>query len=347
MLSKIKNNVEKQLEGYARRLGRKTPGALRIPRLIDETIIDFIRRPGKRIRPVLLVIGYLAYCPRPRLGIYRSAVGLELLHDFLLIHDDIIDRTAMRKGKPTMHCQLQQRLSRYPRLKFNGADLATVIADIIYARALEEFCGGGGDPRRTQAALATLLRTTALTGYGEAAELLAETRDLAGWTREDVFAIYDLKTAYYTFCSPLCAGSQLAGAHSRQVRNLERFGMLVGRAFQIKDDLLDMFATEKEIGKTPLTDLKEGKKTLLVWYAYTHSSPAVRQELRRTLAKPSLQRSDCLRLRRIISDSGAQDYAREEINRLRSQAENILAALAMKPAAKQALSGLTSQILAG
>ena len=347
MLNKIKNNVERELEKYGRRLALRLRGQ-NIPPLIIDTILNFISRPGKRIRPILFAVSYLGFCKKPKPGIYTSAVGLELLHDFLLIHDDIIDRTVLRKGQPTMHCLLDKKLKPFKQLKFTGNDLALVIADIIYALALEAFMANREDPARKLKALDTVLRTTALTGCGEAVELLAETRDLASWGKNDVYTVYDLKTAQYTFGSPLAAAAELAGAAPAQINALRRYGELVGRAFQIKDDLLDMFASEKEIGKTPLTDLKEGKKTLLIWYAYRHAPAAQRSFLRSALKQKQISTHTCKKIRSLVVSTGARDYACNAVRAYRSTALQIAASgkLSLRPACKKALIALTAKILA-
>ena len=347
MLNKIKNNVESELKAYNRRLAARLRGQ-KIPPLITDTILNFISRPGKRIRPILFAVSYFGFCKKPKPGIYTSAVGLELLHDFLLIHDDIIDRTSLRKGQPTMHCLLEQKLKPFKQLKFTGSDMALVIADIIYALALEAFMANREEPGRKLKALDTVLRTTALTGCGEAVELLAETRDLGSWGKSDVYTVYDLKTAQYTFGSPLAAAAELAGAAPAQINALRRYGELVGRAFQIKDDLLDMFASEKEIGKTPLTDLREGKKTLLIWYTYRHASDTQRAFLRTALQKKQIGFATCKKIRALVVSTGARDYASNAIRTYRRQAETIASGeLRLRPACTEALNTLTAAILAG
>lgn len=345
MLSEIKKNVERSLREFARRARRRYRLAEVSP-FLDRQIADFIGRPGKRIRPVLFVLSYLGHSRRPRPGIYRSAVGLELLHDFLLIHDDIIDRSRMRKGKPCMHVLLERSLPDRSRRKFGGADLALVAGDILYAMAVDAFLDAGEPAGRILAGLRTLLGTTIKTGAGEFVELLAGTRPLARIRRQEVETIYDLKTGWYTFCSPLAAGALLAGAPRREIRRLTAFGLETGRAFQIKDDILDMFGTEKEIGKSALTDIKEGKKTLLVWQAYRNASVADKRRIDRILGAPRVQPAERERVRRLVVDSGSLQHARGRIALAIRSAERIGRRLDMRQPYKNLLCSYPAGILA-
>src|SRR4030042_1567895 len=105
MIKGIKNRIEKNLKSYIGDLD-KLYSLSRISPLLAKNIKEFVLREGKRVRPILFIIGYLAYAKKQAPFLYRSAVSIELLHDFMLIHDDIIDKSDTRRGKPSLHKKL-------------------------------------------------------------------------------------------------------------------------------------------------------------------------------------------------------------------------------------------------
>lgn len=312
MLKKIKNQVEVALRKYSRGLKGST-AAREISPFLFAYIRDFIQRQGKRIRPILFSIGYLGFSKKPAPGLYQSALSIELLHDFMLVHDDIIDKSDMRRKKPSIHKMLNDYLSPYKKAKFNGQDLAIVIGDVMYALGIELFLSIKEDPKRKETALKQLIKAALFTGSGEFIELLYGIKELPKIKKEDVYKLYDYKTAYYSFSSPLAIGSTLAGAGQLESKKLIQYGIRLGRAFQIKDDILGMFAEEKVIGKSSLSDLQEAKKTILIWHAYQYSSRKDKSEIEKILAKKRVGLKDLARMRKIITHSGSLDYARKEI----------------------------------
>jgi geranylgeranyl diphosphate synthase, type I len=322
MFLKIKNKIEKELTAYIRSLDR-LHALSRISPVLFKHIQDFLCREGKRIRPVLFVIGYQGFTKRNAAGIYRSAVSLELLHDFLLVHDDIIDKSETRRGKPSMHAMLNRYLAPCQNLKFNGQDLSIVVGDVIYALALHAFLAVRENKDHKEAALKKLIEAAIYTGSGEFIELLSGTKKLERINKNEIYKIYDYKTANYTFATPLVMGALLAGADKKQADILFKYGILLGRAFQIKDDILGIFGEKKETGKSNLTDLKEAKKTVLIWYAYRHSDNKNKAAIKRIFSKNNVGRQDLLKMRRIIRQTGALDYAQKEISALINQAEKL------------------------
>ena len=291
-----------------------------------------------------MVIGYLGYTNKPAPGLYTSALAIELLHDFMLIHDDIIDKSATRRGKPSMHTLLNDHLKKFPGAKFTGDDLGIVVGDVIYALAIHAFLKVRVAPKKKEAALKKLVEAALYTGSGEFIELMYGLTDIGHITRKDIYSIYDLKTANYTFASPLSIGAILAGASPKETKSLFDYGLCLGRAFQIKDDILGIFSEEAEIGKSILTDLQEAKKTILIWYAYHHSNTKEKKYIYRIFSKKLVTISDLHRMREIISDSGALAYAQKEVTHLQTRAHALLASSGINGKYKSAL-GLFSRKL--
>ena len=346
MFNKIRIRIERELGAFVRDIDAEYRLSS-ISGLLYKGIRDFVLRSGKRIRPVLFVVGYLGFSCRERPGLYRSAVALELLHDFLLVHDDIIDKSDTRRGKPSMHVLFQRALGKNdPRLKFSGEDLAIVAGDVLYALAIHAFLSIDEDPRRKEQALKKFILSAMHTGGGEFIELLYSRKDFDQLDKKDIYKVYDLKTASYSFASPLATGAILAGASPQQQEAVFRYGVSLGRAFQIKDDVISLFDEEKETGKPALCDLQEGKKTLLVWHAYRHSPAAVKKEIEGILTKKKVTRQDLLTMRRILIRSGALDYARAQIQALIRQAEGHLASSGIKKPYRLLLDGWSKKLLA-
>ncbi len=344
MFNKIKQSIEKELPLFLNKLKSSYP-IYKISPLLFNSIEEYVLRPGKRVRPTLFIIGYLGYSRRKATNLYTSALALELLHDFMLVHDDIIDRSSLRRGKPSMHTLLNKNLQKNRLAKFNGEDLAIIIGDVMYAIALHAFLEVKESPANKEAAFKKLIEAAYFTGTGEFIELLYGAKELQKIKQVDIYRIYDLKTAYYTFSFPLTIGATLAGADPKQIRMLFSYGAFLGRAFQIKDDILGMFGEKKEIGKSILTDLKEGKRTLLIWHAFNNCNASERAKLKKLLGKKDAALKDLQCLRKIIVSAGSLDYAKNKITALLYQAKKIYPKLSMSEKYKKSLRLFTNDIL--
>ena len=344
MFLKIKSKIESQLQSYIGSID-KTYHLSNLSPLLFNCIKEFISRDGKRVRPVLFCIGYLGFTKKSASGLYRSAISLELLHDFMLVHDDIIDKSNTRRGLPSMHALLNNYLNKYKKIKFSGTDLTIVAGDVMYAMALDAFLAVKENPIRKELALKKLICAALFTGSGEFIELLLGLKPIQKVTKEDIYKIYDYKTANYTFSSPLTMGATLAGASKSQINKLFNYGIYLGRAFQIKDDIIGTFGQESEIGKSNLTDLKEEKKTILIWYAYNHGSKSDKATMKKILSGKSIRLKDLEQMRRIIRNSGALDYAKEEIKTLIGKAQNLIDNLSMRELYRKTLDNFSKKIL--
>ena len=336
MLSVIRKRIDRELKKLTREMETQY-GLLGICPPLYNAIENFVLREGKRVRPILFVLGYLGYAGKTPYNLYRSAVSLELLHDFMLVHDDIIDKSDTRRGKPSLHRYLDRYLKAGSTIKFSGTDLAIIAGDVMYALALHAFLAVREDPLRKEAAFRKLIEAALYTGSGEFLEIFYGIQPLEKVRKADIDKIYDLKTANYTFASPLTIGATLAGAPAAGIGKLFDYGIYLGRAFQIKDDIIGLFGDEKKTGKSNLTDLQEAKKTMLIWYAVRHGGSQTAKQVNAVMNKPVLTRTDLKTVRRLIRDSGALDYARREIRRLIESAESLQAKLRMRPLYLRAL----------
>ena len=344
MFLEIKKRIERELKKYIGNIDREY-SLRKISPLLYNNIKEFVSRNGKRLRPALFIMGYLGYAKRAAEGLYRTAVSLELLHDFMLVHDDIIDKSGTRRGRPSMHAMLNRSLKRYKNIKFTGEDLTIVIGDVLYAMAIHSFLSVKEDPSRKESALKKLAEAAFYTGSGEFIELLAGAKDIDRITRDEIYRIYDLKTSNYTFAAPLTIGATLAGAEEKETRKLHECGISLGRAFQIKDDMIGLFSSSKAIGKSILTDLKESKKTILIWHAYRRAGPRNRSAIKRIMSKNSAGMKDLLLMRRILKETRTPEFAKNEINSLLAKALAINSSTKMRREYKDCIIDYSRQIL--
>jgi geranylgeranyl diphosphate synthase type I len=330
MIDKIRQQIDRSLESFMEQIKKDYKLHLVSPVLYD-SIREFSLRKGKRIRPLLLILSYLGYCPPKKkipASLYHASTCIELLHNFMLIHDDIIDRSNLRRGKPTLH-KLLEKIVKTKEPQKLGADLGIIAGDIVYALAIDAFLSIQEAPQRKERALKYFIQTAAFTAMGEFIDTIYGYEKLSRITEKDVFLNYTLKTARYTFDCPLVTGAILAGAKNKETKKLSKLGLLVGQAFQIQDDIIGIFDSEKNIGKSILSDLVESKKTLLVWHTYQHLSPKKRKEFTTFFNKNKKNYADLLTVRKIFINAGSLDYSLKEIKSRLTKAVKIIESLQM------------------
>lgn len=344
MIAQIQLNIDKELKNFINTTN-KCYKLNSISPLLYQSIKNFILRKGKRLRPALFIIGYLGYTKKPASNMYTSAISLELLHDFMLVHDDIIDKSDTRRGKPSMHKMLNNHLRNYTKIKFNGQDLAITIGDVLYAMAINAFLSIKENMDRKETALKKFIESAIYTGSGEFIELLLSVKNIDKIKKQEIYRIYDFKTAHYSFASPLATGAILAGADKKQIDILLKYGTFLGRAFQIKDDILGIFGNEKQIGKSVFTDLQESKKTILIWYAYKNSSRENKKYIKHIMSKEKISIADLEKIRKIIINTKALYLAKKEIGFLIRSAQNSYKQLKMKEKYKTFLNNYSLDLL--
>ena len=344
MYKNIKQRIDKELAGFIEHADKKF-GISQTSNLIYDSLKEYILRDGKRIRPFLVVCGFLGFKDREAPGLYTTALSIELLHDFMLIHDDIIDHSDTRRGQPAMHTILNNYLKTFRNPDCTGEDLGVVIGDILYSIGIDAFLEIDVDLNNKQKALKNFIRAGVYTGMGEFYELENGLNPIEKITEESIYKTYDLKTAYYTFAYPLCIGATLAGAQDDDIEKLTEYGTLLGRAFQIKDDIIGMFEDEQKIGKSATTDLEEGKKTILTWYGYNNADQDQKQQIKTLLETKKVTDKDLKKMRGLLKDTGALAYARKTITDMQEQAYAALASSRIKENHKKYLNEFAGKIL--
>jgi len=191
----------------------------------------------------------------------------------------------------------------------------------MYTMDLDAFLAVKENMQHKEATLKKLISAVLYTGSGEFIELLLGIKPLEKVTQKDIYKIYDYKTANYNFASPLTTGAALAGAKANQIKRLFSYALLLGRAFQIKDDIIGTFGEEKKTGKSNLTDIKEAKRTLLIWYAFNRADRKDRFIIKKIVEGRSIRSVDLLKIRKVIIETGALAYVKNQIKYLLSKAK--------------------------
>ncbi len=282
---------------------------------------EFLLTPGKRLRPNLFLGSYhaLAELDAPAdESIFKVAAALEIFHTFALIHDDVIDRSNSRRGKPTLHCCLQKRLGYSEE---QASHLAIIIGDILFGYAIECFLDSALPAGRARDALLHFTLTAQDTGIGEASEIVQTLRSLDDVTEAEIRQTYGLKTARYTIECPLVCGAILGGASPEVIRTLKRFSHSLGMAYQIENDLHEIDTLED--GSAELAyDLQSGVKTLFLLRTRDSLNEADRAILNHHLQTD--QSTPSLPLTKILVNSPARDQLKSEVASLFVDAHQIL-----------------------
>lgn len=333
----IKTRLEEESERYTPTLEQYFPH-IQGREFMVNVIRKYIKGRGKRLRPVLFVLSYQGYEKNSfNPSIYRGALGMELMHLFALIHDDIIDRTDERRGAPSLYKMFENHLQKQKCDNARGDDFAMVAGDIIYSLGLESFMSMDFQSDLKSGAMQYLLQTAVRTGGGEIMELYSSGRDIDLMQRQEISEVYDFKSSWYTFICPLVLGAMLGGAGQKELDLLGKYGKYMGYAFQMKDDLLDLQDKYETKGRKSFDDIRGRKRTLLLWYAFQNASEPDRKTLDQIFSSPEISDQQCLAVRDIYIKTGTFEFAENEIQTSMDNVQKLFSSLSMDKETKKVL----------
>lgn len=274
----ISRTDHEQVErGLALRLREALRGGLPAPD--SKAIGDFVLAGGKRIRPQLTIWTWRQASGR-RDGpvdpdILKIAIGWELFHAFLLIHDDLIDSADVRRDLPALQHALA---SLHDGCGQTGASLAIVAGDLLFAAAMSLWHELALPDDRFRESLKLFSRVASLTGLGQAIDILQQRVPLEEVAEETLLREYCWKTAAYTFEGPMLSAAVACGLNPAARDAVSRFAMAIGQAYQLQNDLFDL-ATPCHAG----SDLVQGKRTFTLVSHRAQLGLAARERLDRQL----------------------------------------------------------------
>ena len=322
VLKLYKEKIELRLKTF---LDEKIAEAEKISdssREIMQYIKEFNLRGGKRIRSILIIMAYKSLGGKNENAIIDIAVSAELMNSFLLIHDDIIDDDDLRRGGPTMHRIYTEKYKNYDNPKKFGESMAIIAGNLLATIGNEIISKSDFDEEKKLRLLQKFNKVIKLTWYGQIVDVFSSLR--TDVTEEDISKMHKLKTATYTIEGPLHMGAIAAGASDEQLKTLTNYAIPLGQAFQIKDDILGMFGSEVKLGKPADSDIKEGKKTLLILKAIENSDKEQKEFIKNNLGNKNIKEKELIKLREIIKETGSLYYSENLAEKLVKKAKDAI-----------------------
>ena len=296
---------------------------------------------GKRLRAAFCWWGHLAIAdPAEPEALVRAASSLELLQASALVHDDYMDASDTRRGRPSTHRAFEsehQAAGWRGAPEQYGAGAAILLGDLLLSWSDEMLRTSGLATDRLLAALRYLDLCRSEVVMGQFLDVSAQAEGVS-----DVAVAMNVvryKTAKYSVERPLNMGAALAGATEQQQTSLSAFGLPIGEAFQLRDDLLGVFGDPAVTGKPTSDDLSEGKRTVLVAHAIASAPTEDAERLDRALGQP-LDATQIADLQQVIDSSGARDQVERTIEQLTEQAMTALNAADITPLGRDGLGQL-------
>ncbi|MFJ2606104.1 polyprenyl synthetase family protein [Streptomyces sp. NPDC091279] len=308
-----------------------------LPAEVTDLVREFVLSGGKRLRPLLCVVGWYAAGGKgtPPAGVVQVAASLEMFHAFALIHDDVMDGTPLRRGAPTLHRALAAHHAGHRNADRLGEHAAILLGDLAHSWSDELLYTAGFPPSRlaTVRGVADTMRWEVM--FGQYLDLVAT--DNPDHDEERALRVARYKTAKYTVERPLHLGAALAGAGPDLHVALSTYALPLGEAFQLRDDLLGTFGDPRTTGKPCLDDLRDGKGTLLVALALGRADEHQLRTLGALFGNPELDEEQAERLREVLVDTGARATVEHLISTRYEQARRALDRAALPPVAADAL----------
>ena len=291
----------------------------RRPKSLYEPISYVLSLGGKRIRPVLMLLGYNLYKEQPE-SIMMQALGLETYHNYTLLHDDLMDNADLRRGHETVH-------------KRWDANKAILSGDSMLVLAYQRMAQC--DSRHLPAVLSLFTETALEIGEGQEYDMTFETRNDV--TEDEYIEMIRLKTSVLLACA-LKTGAILADASEEDAANLYKCGEQMGLAFQLQDDLLDVYGDPKVFGKAIGGDITSNKKTYMLINAVNRANAEQRAELMRWIEAKDFDRQEKIAaVTRLYDAIGIRQLCEEKINYYFAEAQKYLDRVSVAEERKQHL----------
>ena len=299
----------------------------REPQSLYEPVKYALSMGGKRIRPSLMLMAYNMFKDDPE-SILPTACAIETYHNYTLLHDDLMDNAAMRRGMPTVH------------VKWN-ANTAILSGDSMLVLAFQRMMQCA--PDKLKPVLDLFTETSLEIGEGQQYDMDFESR--TDVTEDEYIEMIRLKTSVLLACS-LKLGAIQAGAPAADADNLYKFGELMGLAFQLQDDYLDVYGDPAVFGKAIGGDILCNKKTYMLINAYNRAGDDMRGELTRWVTAEEFDPAEKIAAVTAIYDKvGIKELAEQKISYYFDQSRKYLAAVNVPDERKAVLAGYTDKMM--
>jgi len=286
------------------------------PLHLKEAVYSYINRAGKRLRPAVLLLSCGAVGGREEDAI-PAAAAVEMFHTWTLVHDDLIDNDEKRRGGYTVHAQSsivakQQMNYTENQAKDYGRDIAILTGDVQQGWAVSLLCDcflkGNVKPEVTLT-LIRMLESYVLNTLvsGETLDIQFAKRPVESFKPEQIMDMLWRKTgALYEYSAKAGAmiGLNITNTHDKKVVALSNFTSKCGTAFQLQDDILGIIGNEKQLGKSVGSDIREGKRTTIIYYAFKNASPQQKTKLESVLGNQQATREEINEVVQLLLELG-------------------------------------------
>ena len=298
---------------------------------------------GKRLRPIFAYLAWQTAAPQDAddEAMVTAAASLELLHACALVHDDVMDSSATRRGRPSAYTvfeQLHRARGFTGQREAFGRSAAIVLGDLLLSWADRLFANAGLEPRAARRARGVYDDMREQVMAGQYLDVLVQAR--GGFSADDALRVIEYKTSKYTIEGPLLFGAAIGGASDELTAALSSYGLPLGEAFQLRDDLLGVFGDPGRTGKPAGDDLREGKRTLLIAITMHRADHTQADLIRRRLGDRDLDDTGLAALRQLIVDAGAVAEVESRIATCTARARAALASPAIRADVREVLDGL-------
>ncbi len=303
---------------------------------IGEELLDHLMehntRAAKRLRASLIYYGYKLIAPHNQIDedkLLIASSSIEFVHTGLLIHDDFQDQDSIRRGKATTHKHYENYHDKNLKSEYKehfGASMAINVGDYALTLGYQTLLKSGFDPLVTIEALDYLFQGISQTLYGQSFDIILENSET--FTEQDIYDLHHSKTWIYTYLTPLLVWITLAGGSEKIKNKLIEFALPCGIAFQLQDDVIGLFGDEEKTGKSAYSDIKEGKKTLLMLKTIELCTPQEREIITELWGRGDLTAEQAEFVRSVVKNSGALDYSYKKATEFALQAQKVIQEIA-------------------
>lgn len=306
------------------------------PEELREAVYSYLNRQGKRLRPGILLFSCGAVGGEEDLAL-PAAAAVEVFHTWTLIHDDIIDNDAKRRGFPTVHEQfrtlaLEKDYSEREAVDY-GRNMAILAGDLQQAWSVQLLQETAALGVKKEVVFELVVRLTGITKgllEGEALDMIFAKQDIRDLSEAEVLKMLELKTGLlYEFAGIAGAsiGLEQTDDEAGMIKAIGSFARKCGVAFQLQDDILGIVGDEKRLGKPVGSDIREGKRTVIVLHAFQNADSRERDYLVNKLGDPALSLEEVEKIKRILLEYNGVDYAKSLAEKIVDRAIKELAPL--------------------
>jgi geranylgeranyl diphosphate synthase type I len=339
-LASKKKAVDAELEKTFKGL---SAGATPLAKANYDFMREFVTRGGKRLRPAALITAFEGLGGRGNVA--RASLSVELLHNATLLHDDLMDRDATRRGKPTCHVFFAD----YFRKKHgdDGAErfgecMAIIGGNLLYNMGQKALFDAGFDAEKTAKAVSAYSRVFDLVNLGQMEDIEFEKR--ADISEADYTRMVTNKTSVL-FGASVEIGALLAGARDAQVKALVDFALPTAQAFQMQDDVIGVFGRPEETGKSTQGDIENGKRTLLLIKAWEFATPVQKKRIDGLFGRGALTAKQADEARKLLVETGSLEYSQEKARELAEKGKKSLGKAGLSPGAERFFLGFADFVI--